>query len=130
METSCLSATLLAIDPKRTGLESIPSLGRERPAASRLRHSKFVSTGKVTIFICDILLCHDSITCVICVRQNTAIFRQQSLCVYKSRMFWPRTGHSQAHNNSKKTFFEEDNIYVVVYLNIVKHNRRLEVIYM
>jgi len=36
--------------------------------------------------------------------------KRKSLFVYKSDMFRPRIGHSQAHNNSKKTLIEEDNI--------------------
>jgi len=82
LQKSCLSATLLATDHTRTGLGSSPSLGGERPSASRLRHRKVATTGKVTMFMCDNLLCHDSIIYEVCVSQNTTIIRQQSLCVF------------------------------------------------
>jgi len=51
---------------------------------------------------------------------KTQLWLGNRVCVYKSHMFRPRVGHSEAHNNSKKKFIEEDNIKVVVWLNIVK----------
>jgi len=55
----------------------------------------------------------------ICIRQNTTIFIQHSLCVLKSDKFRPRIGHSRAQNSSTK-HIEGDNVKSVVLLHTVK----------